>query len=162
MRQRLQEVIDRMNEEAETVPGGHLWKLKKQIRGVENEIDEEIEKKKEEIVKVREKYALEMDSKLLKEQEREYEELEKEIDKLIEGIGIAEEMKSVLDWKKKEQEEMEMENAKSGQLAIQPEWEREAALFRYEYKEVQDKFDPLRDSNKSLLEKLEKVRGGQI
>ena len=148
-----------MNEEAETVPGGHLWKKKQQMRGVRQYIER---KKKEEIVRVREKYALEMDYELLKEQEREYEELEKEIDKLIEGLGIAEEMKLVLYRKKKEQEEMEMENAKSDQLAIQPEWERETALFRYEYKELQDKFDPLCDANKGLLEKLEKVRGGQI
>ena len=150
-----------MKEEAETVPGGHLWKMKQQMRGVEDDIIIKRKKmKEEEIVKVREKYALEMDSELLKEQEREYEELEKEIDKLIEGIGIAEEMKSVLDWKKKEQEEMEMENAKSDQLAMQPEWEREAALFKYEYRELQDKFDPLCEANKSFLEKLEKVRGG--
>ena len=152
----MHDVIDRMNEEAETVPGGHLWKMKLQMGGVTFYTKE---RKEKEIVKVREKYALEMDYELLRKQEIEYGELEKEIDKLIEGLGIAEEMTLVLDWKKREQEEMETENAMREQRAMQTEWNREAALFRYEYKELQDKFDPLCDANKSLLGKLEKVRG---
>ena len=84
---------------------------------------------------------------------------EKEIDKLIEGIGIAQEMKSALDWKKTEQKEIEMKNAKSDTWAIQPDWERKTALFRCEYKELQNNFDSLCGASTSLLEKLEKVRG---
>ena len=65
--------------------------------------------------------------------------LEQEVDKLIKGLGLAEEMKLALYRKKSEQNEMEMTN---------------------EYEELQDECDKLCDANNSLLEKLEKVSWG--
>ena len=65
--------------------------------------------------------------------------LEQEVDKLIKGLGLAEEMKLALYRKKSEKNEMENED---------------------EYRELQDECDKLCDANNSLLEKLEKVSGG--
>ena len=66
--------------------------------------------------------------------------LEQEVDKLIKGLGLAEEMKLALYRKKSEKNEMENED---------------------EYRELQDECDKLCDANNSLLEKLEKVRGDE-
>ena len=65
--------------------------------------------------------------------------LEQEVDKLIKGLGLAEEMKLALYRKKSEQNEIEMTN---------------------ECEELQDECDKLCDANNSLLEKLEKVSWG--
>ena len=65
--------------------------------------------------------------------------LEQEVDKLIKGLGLAEEMKLALYRKKSEKNEMENED---------------------EYRELQDECDKLCDANNSLLEKLEKVSWG--
>ena len=67
--------------------------------------------------------------------------LEQEVDKLIKGLGLAEEMKLALYRKKSEKNEMENED---------------------EYRELQDECDKLCDANNSLLEKLEKVSGDEL
>ena len=161
-RLRLQKIIDRLRDEAETVPGGHLRKLKKELKDIIRtngrlEFKDQIEKKNEKIEKARQKYAQEMDPALIIEQEREYEELERIIEKLIEGLGLAEEMEAILDQKKKECKDMEMKNANSDLRGIQPDWERDSAIFRKEYKELKDKSDQLHSANYRLLEKIEKV-----
>ena len=136
----------KMNEEAKTEPGGPLPQMEQQTR-------EDTEDKNEGITEERKTSTLERDSELLRMQEED-EELT-EFDKLIEGIGLAEEMESALFTKEMELQKLEKQDPN-------PDLQRRIEHLREECRDLKDQYDQQYDANTIILEKLEKVRMGFI